>query len=111
MLKGITITLIERVETGNKDVLNHPTYTEHETTVDNILVAPALPQEIQDALDLYGYRIQYQLAIPKGDQHKWKGGRVKFFGGEYEVVGEPVYGIDELIPGPWNGKVGVKAYG
>lgn len=110
MLRGITITLVERTQTG-EDAFHHPTYTEHETTVDNVLVAPALPQEIQDALDLYGYKIQYQLAIPKGDTHTWQGGRVRFFGQTFEVVGAPVYGIEDLIPGPWNGKVGVKYYG
>ena len=109
MLKGITVTLLERTQSGTDD-FNRPIYTETETPVNNVLVAPAGDSDIQSALNLTGFKIEYQLAIPKGDQHSWEGNRVKFYGRIWTVVGAPQMGIEDLIPGPWNMKVGVRSY-
>ena len=66
MLKGITVTLHNRVLTG-RDAFNAPTYTENDVTVENVLVAPVSSTEAQEVLDLTGKKVVYQLAIPKAD--------------------------------------------
>lgn len=103
MIKGITVILINQVETG-VDEFNHPVYKEESTTIDNVLVYPASTTEIIDTLNLIGKRVVYNIAIPKGDMHNWKDQRVKFFGETWRVVGFPQKGIEENIPLDWNEK-------
>lgn len=109
MLKGITVTLYERTQSGIDD-FNSPVYTETPVSVNNVLVAPLSSQEITDTLNLYGAKAVYQLAIPKGDTHDWYNKKVKFFNEYWKTVGIPLKGIDELIPGNWNTKVQVERY-
>lgn len=107
-MKGIKITLLERVQTG-KDPFNKPVYMEEPVEIDNVLVAPVTPggEELLDAVDLQGRKGTYTLAIPKGDTHHWEGNRVRFFGQTWQVIGMPTQGIEELIPLAWNKKVTV----
>ena len=51
MIKGITITLYERTQTGTDD-FNKPVYSENPVTVDNVLVSPVSSQEVIDTLNL-----------------------------------------------------------
>ena len=46
-MKGITVTLYERVQAGT-DPFGHPVYEETPVQVDNVLVAPASVTEILD---------------------------------------------------------------
>ena len=107
-MKGMTVILLERTQTAT-DAFNRPTYTETETAVENVLVAPAESggQELPDQLNLTGRRAVYTLAIPKGDNHHWEGKRVRFFGETWQVIGIPTEGIEDLIPLQWNRKVQV----
>ena len=107
-IKGITITLYTKTQTGT-DAFNAPVYEEISEDVENILVSPASETEITDTLSLYGRRAIYTLAIPKGDTHTWKGGRVAFFDREWNVIGDEIEGIEGLIPLSWNKKVRVEA--
>lgn len=104
MLKGETVTLLERVDTGEVDAFNQPIFTENPVEVGNVLIAPAGTGgvEIVAPLDLNGRKAVYQLAIPKTDTHEWEGQRVRFWGNTWEVIGIPTRGINDLIPGPWN---------
>ncbi len=108
-IKGITITLINQIETG-KDEFNHPLYAEKRISVENVLVAPASTSEIADMLNLTGKKAEYNLAIPKGDNHIWKDQKVEFFGEIWQVIGFPQQGIDENIPLDWNQKWMVARY-
>lgn len=110
MIKGITVTLLEKTETG-KDGFGHPVYKENPVEVENVLVSPASSSEIVNELNLSGKKAVYTLAIPKGDTHSWEGCRVRFFGAEWKVIGFPVMGIEENIPLDWNKKVTVERYG
>ena len=110
MLKGITVTLHNKVLTG-RDAFNAPVYTETATDVENVLVAPLSASEAQETLDLTGKKVVYQLAIPKGDDHVWENQRVTFFGEDWRVVNFTTAGIDDLIPLQWNKKVQVERYG
>ena len=77
MIKGITVTLYSRTQTGT-DAFNAPIYTEEPVDVADVLVAPMSDEEILDTLNLTGRRAKYQLGIPKGDTHIWEGCVVVF---------------------------------
>lgn len=103
-IKGITVTLVEQVKDG-VNALNEDVFRPVETTVDNVLVAPSTEQEILDTLNLTGRKAVYTLGIPKGDTHNWSNQIVRFFGRNWRTIGEPIEGIEDLIPLSWNKKV------
>ena len=108
-IKGITIILYNQVKTG-EDGFGKPIYEEIPEEVDNVLVAPTSSQEILDAINLYGKKAVYTMAIPKGDTHIWEDKRVSFFGKDFRVFGVPLEGIECDIPLDWNKKVTVEVY-
>lgn len=110
MLKGITVTLHSKTQTGT-DAFNAPIFTETDIEVDNVLVAPVSATEALETLDLTGKKVVYQLAIPKGDENDWEDQRVSFFGKDWKVVSFSTEGIEDLIPLSWNKKVQVERYG
>lgn len=109
MIKGITITLFERVETG-KDGFNHSTYDTKPIQISNVLVAPTSASDVPSSTKADRRQATYQLAIPKGDTHNWDNADVEFFGHKWHTVGIPIEGIEENIPLEWNKKVTVERY-
>lgn len=112
MIKGITIQLIEKVQTGT-DWGNRPVYEEVPTEIHDVLVGEPSTEDVAQALDLYGKHVQYVLAIPKGDSHEWTDTKVILpepFAGTYRTVGFPTAGIEANIPLKWNKKVKVERY-
>ncbi len=108
-MRGITITLHNRTQTGIDD-FNHPIYSESSEDVENVLIGEPSTDDITNELSLSGKRLAYTLAIPKGDTHNWKDATVEFFGERFRTFGEPTQGIDHLIPLQWNKKVKVERY-
>ena len=108
-IKGITVTLIARQETG-KDPFDNPIYTDVEIPVENVLVSPTSSDDVVNTLSLTGRKAVYTLAIPKGDTHTWENQEVRFFDKRWRVFGIPLEGIEELIPLDWNRKVMVERY-
>lgn len=108
-LHGITVELEVKTQTGT-DGLNRPEYETTPVAVDNVLVGQPDSQEIADELNLSGKRVDYVLAVPKGDSHDWKDTRVHFFGQTFETLGSPTQGIEAMIPLSWNKKVRVMRY-
>lgn len=109
MIKGITVTLYEKQQTGTDD-FGAPVYAETAVEVENVLVAPQGTTDVLDTTNLTGKKTTYVLAIPKGDTHEWKDRKIGFFGQLFKTVGKPVEGIDDLIPLDWNKKVTVEEY-
>ena len=109
ILKGITVTLYTETE-GDPDAFGRPTYTEKAVTVDNVLVAPASTSETLDTVNLTGKKAVYILGIPKGDANDWKDKKVEFFGETFKTFGEPLKGIEDMIPLEWNTKIQVERY-
>ena len=109
MLRGITVVLINKTETG-KDPFGAPIYGEVETEVENVLVSPTQSDDVVNQLSLTGRKAVYTLAIPKGDENIWENAEVRFFDERWRVFGIPTQGIDELIPLDWNKKVMVERY-
>lgn len=108
-IKGITVTLINKIETG-KDPFGAPIFEDVEIPVHNVLVAPVSSDDAVNRLDLTGRKAVYTLAIPKGDANVWENQEVRFFGERWRVFGIPTEGIEELIPLNWNKKVMVEKY-
>lgn len=109
MLKGITVTLISKSQTGT-DPFDNPIYSDVEIPVENVLVAPTSSDDVVNALSLTGRKAVYTLAIPKGNTNTWENQEVRFFGKRWRVFGIPTEGIEELIPLSWNKKVMVERY-
>lgn len=110
MLKGITITLFKK-EVASLDEFNRLVYREIPVPVENVLVAPESNPEVLSRLNLTGKKEVYVLAIPKDDTNNWVDTKVEFSGKQWRTVGEPIGGIEELIPLRWNKKVRVERYG
>ena len=107
MIKGITVTILDRVQTG-EDRFKSPVYEDQEIPVANVLVTPTSAEEIVSELQLYGKRSVYTLCIPKGDVHQWEDRRISFFGQTFRAFGPVTEYIENLVPGPWNKKVKVE---
>ena len=68
-------------------------------------------RELVNELQLYGKRLAYTLALPKGDAHDWYDVTVEFFGQRFRTYGDMTEGIEAMIPLRWNRKVKVERYG
>lgn len=110
MLKGITVTLHEKTQTG-LDPFNVPVYTSIATDVDNVLVTPATAEDVISELNLSGKHLVYQLCIPKGDSHNWEDSKVTFMGQDFHTFGPVEEWIESMVPLCWNRKVKVERYG
>ena len=108
-IKGITITLINKIETG-KDPFGEPVFEEAEIELENVLISPTTSDDIVNQLTISGKKAVYTLAIPKGDTNTWEDQEVRFFGERWRVFGIPMQGIDHLIPLAWNKKGTVERY-
>lgn len=110
MIKGITVEILEKRQTG-VDPFQRPIYEEAIERVENVLIGDPSTDEVIETLNLTGKKLSYILGIPKGDNHEWEGKKVKFFGKTFLVIGKPMQGIEENIPLLWNKKVKVESYG
>jgi hypothetical protein len=112
-MKGVTITLIEKTQTGT-DALNRPIFTDTQTDIANVLIGEPSTDDINNVMSVYGKIVKYTLAIPKGDEHTWVDTEVILpapFDGKYRTIGYPTAGIEANIPLKWNKKVMIERYG
>lgn len=108
-LRGISIILYKKNKVG-EDEFGAPVYEELPEVVNDVLVGEPEGSDVTDTLNLDGKRLAYTLAIPKGDTHEWRDRKVEFFGRKFRTFGEPVEGIEGMIPLRWNKKVKVERY-
>lgn len=108
-LRGISIILYTKNKVG-EDEFGAPMYEELPEVVNDVLVGEPEGSDVTDTLNLTGKRLAYTLAIPKGDTHEWRDRKVEFFGRKFRTFGEPVEGIEGMIPLRWNKKVKVERY-
>jgi len=109
MIKGITVTLVDRVKT-DEDEMGAATYDDVEIQVENVLVSPTEATDVINQVQLYGKKAVYTLGIPKGDTHNWEDREVKFFGKTFRTFGPVVEGIESMVPTAWHKKVTVERY-
>ena len=112
LIKGTTILLYERTQTGT-DAFNSPVYTETHVEVKNVLVCPVTTSDADIVGDtqLHGKHAVYELCIPKDDTHIWEDRTVEFFGQKWRTFGIPQQWIPENLPLDWNLRVKVERYG
>lgn len=108
-LRGISIILYTKNKVG-EDEFGAPVYEELPEVVNDVLVGEPEGSDVTDTLNITGKRLAYTLAIPKGDTHEWRDRKVEFFGRKFRTFGEPVEGIEGMIPLRWNKKVKVERY-
>lgn len=108
-LKGIIVTVYQKKPVG-ADAFGHMQYKYIPEQVDDVLVAPVSSAELSSKQNVAISKTQYNLAIPKNDDHDWRDTKVEFFGKVWKTVGEPTEGIEENIPLRWNKKVVVERY-
>lgn len=110
LLKGITITLVDKFQSGVDD-FGAPIFEDQPISVENVLLAPTSSDDIVNQMSLTGKKAVYTLAIPKGDTHDWEDKEVIFFNRKWRTFGIPIEGIEDMIPLDWNKKVMVERYG
>lgn len=109
MLKGITVTLYEKRQTG-LDAFNRPVFEEIPVEVGNVIVTPASAEAVTNELNLSGKHLAYELSIPKGDDHKWTDRKVGFMGQTFRTFGPIEEWIESMVPLAWNKKIKVERY-
>ena len=109
MIKGITIQIVKKTLSGY-NAMHEPVFTETTENVANVLVGEPSTDDITNTLELFGKKVAYTLAIPKGDTHEWEDSRITFFGNDFHSFGIPQVGIEANIPLDWNKKVTVEVY-
>lgn len=108
-IKGITVTLYQTVKTGS-DGFGADIFEEQAAQVEDVLVAPAIADDVINSVQLEGKKAVYLLGIPKGDTHEWEDKTIEFFGKKFRSFGPVQEGIEELVPTRWHKKVTVERY-
>lgn len=108
-IRGERVTLYSKTKTG-VDGFGKPVWEYVPEVVENVLIGQPTSEEIVDELNLSGKRLEYVLAIPKGDTHIWTDRKVSFWGKTFQTFGEVTRGIEDNIPLSWNKKVKVARY-
>lgn len=106
-MRGITVTLTKKTQTGT-DPFGQPIFTTTTENVSDVLVGEPSTDDITNTMTMYGKKVAYTLAIPKGDTHTWEDTTVALpapFEGTYHTIGFATAGIEENIPLRWNKKV------
>lgn len=109
LIRGMTITLYEKKEVGT-DPFGKPITEEVPIEIDNVIISPALSDDVTTQLNVSGKKAEYTLGIPKGDTHQWEDAEVEFFGRRWKTFGIPIEGMIHQIPLDWNKKVMVERY-
>ena len=109
-MHGITITLIEKTQTGT-DPWGAPTYSEELVDVPDVLVGQPSSGDLISTLELHGKYIAYVLGIPKGDTHIWEDVDVIIWGERFRTIGKPQTGEQANIPLRWGSVIKVESYG
>lgn len=109
MIKGETVILIEKIQSGTDD-FNRPIYSENEIPVENVIVgSPSFDSALAE-LNLTGKKLAFTLGVPKTDNHNWSDTTVIIRGRRFKTYGFPLFQTPENVPGPWNLQVKVEAY-
>lgn len=106
-MTGVTVTLTVKTQTGTNP-FGEPVFSTSTKDVDDVLVGEPSTNDVANIMAIYGKKVAYTLAIPKGDTHVWEDTTVSLpepFGGTYRTIGIATAGIEANIPLRWNKKV------
>lgn len=102
MIRGETVQVVRRVETG-RDRFNAPVWDDEVETVTDVLVAPGPRTDVDASTRPDGVRVQWSLHFPKSYTKPLRGCRVAVRGGEpMPVIGDPAPYTMENTPGRWH---------
>ena len=108
-LRGIDVTLYNK-EQVDIDSFGQPIYELKKEIVSNVIVAPAIYDDIATSINLDGTKTTYLLCIPKKDTHEWRDVDVEFMGKKWHTYTDTVEWIDDMVPLQWNKKVLCEMY-
>ena len=108
-IRGMNVTLYEKQQAGADD-FGAPIIEEVPVKVKNVLVGQPTTDDITNVLSLYGKKLVYTLAIPKGDAHSWEDSIVEFWGERFKTFGFMMVSMPENTPTDWSMKVMVERY-
>lgn len=109
MIKGETVKLLDKVETG-VDPFGSPIYRDEEIEVKNVVIGNPSTTDQAAELNLTGKQIAFVLGIPKGDKNNWKDRIVLIRGERFKTYGFPLTQTEANVPGRWNTQVKVERY-
>jgi hypothetical protein len=110
LIKGITVTLFEKIKTGEND-FGAAIYKETPVTVENVLVSPVSSGEMTTDEQLDGNLEICELSIPKKNTNAWENSIVEFRDQKWKTFGFVQQYITENVPLDWDKKVRAKRYG
>lgn len=107
-----TETVLLHVKTmSGVDGMNNPVYDDSAVEVSGVLIGQPTTEEVTSSIALYGKRLSFVLALPKGDSHDWTDTEVEFWGRKFRTYGDVIEGIEANVPTPWHRKVMVERFG
>lgn len=109
LVKGQTVKLHTKTQSGVDD-FNQPTYTESVVEVENVIIQPAINEDVVSNTEINGKHIAYVLHIPKGDTHTWKDSEVEFYGKTWKTYGDYLEYDSSMTPLSWNKQIKVESY-
>lgn len=109
-MTGTKVLLSTGVIEGHDD-FGAPIYRDEYEEVDDCLVGSPTTDDITNALNLYGKKVEYVIGIPKGDTHDWIDKTVIIWGEKYKTFGFPITGEESNIPLRWGRNIKVERYG
>lgn len=110
MIRGESVWVLAPL-LGAEDAFGSPTKTWDDSQaveVENVLLAPASPEDVAGSIRPEGVKVRFRLHFPKTYTQSLRGCRVKVRGQWMQVVGDPQPYQDANTPGAWNRPVDVE---
>lgn len=102
LIKGETVVVEHKTDTGRRDGYNRPIYEWTHEEVENVLVSQGARTDIPDTARPEGVVVAWTLHFPKPYAQSLRGARIRVRGGApCKVIGDPQPYTDENTPGPW----------
>lgn len=103
MMRGETVTVTWRTDTGDRDGGNNPIWAEESETVDDVLVKPGADANASDSTRPEGITVALTCAFPRAWAYRsLRGALVTVRGRDYQVVGDPIPVDGGMQPTRWN---------
>lgn len=103
MMRGETVTVTWRVDTGERDEGLNPIWREESESVDDVLVKPGADSNASDSNRPEGVTVALTCAFPRlWPYRSLRGALVTVRGHAYQVVGDPLPVDGGMTPTRWN---------
>lgn len=104
MFRGVTV-VVEKPVSGGVDAFNAPTVVWESERVENVLVAPAGTENVENHVRTMGDKAGLQFHFPKTFTGSLRNCRIRYGDRVWEVEGDPQPYLNHLTPGVWNRRV------